>query len=256
MESEASLGDLLNGTEPEAVEQTVEVEAVEAEAPPRDEQGRFAPKDAGETVATPEEGPPPSEPEPSQIPLAALQDERTKRQRAEDEARQMREALAQYEAYFQQQAQPQIDPEADPIAYVAQQVREQLAPQFEQQILAARVQATEAMARDRWADYDAKVELFTQEMQQNPFLLQQLVKAPDPASYAYNVAQQIEQARQYGGQPMPSREQIEAEMREKILAEIGMSNRQPPVSLATERSVGARSGPAWSGPKSLNELLG
>lgn len=250
MDNGTSLDDLLNDDVAEPVEQELD----QQDTAPRDEHGRFAPKDAGDTAETPQEGPPPSEPEQSHIPLAALQDERTKRQRAEDEARQTRETLAQYEAYFQQQAQPQ--PEDDPIAYVAQTVREQLAPQLQQALLEQRVQVAETMARQRWTDYDEKIEVFKAEVQRNPFLAQQLLQAPDPASYAYSVAGQIAEAQRYGGNPAPSREQIEAELREKILSEIGMSNRQAPVSLATERSTGSRSGPAWTGPASLTDILG
>lgn len=251
MESEATLDDLLSGNaEP--------VETQEAAAEPnngiaRDEHGRFAPREAGETAEQPMEGPPPSEPEPQHIPLNALQDERRKRQHAEDQLNQMQSALQQYESYFQQANQP--TPEDDPIAYVAQQVRDQLAPQLQQELLVQKVTFAEMQARARWNDYDDKVEMFKAEAQRNPFLLQQAAAAPDPAAYAYNVATQIDQARQWGGNPAPSLEQIEAELREKIIAELGISNRQAPLSTATERSTGTRSGPAWSGPATLDELL-
>lgn len=249
METEATLDELLGGPPEELAPEQ------EDTGPARDEHGRFAPKDTGEEEPQ-QEVTPTSEPEPSHIPLAALQDERTKRQRAEDEARQMRDALAQYEAYFQQREQPQPQLEEDPIAYFTQAVSEQLAPQLQQELLTQKVQIAETMARQRWDDYDAKIELFKAEAQRNPFLLQQVSAAQDPASYAYNVANQIADAQRYNGQPAPTREQIEAEMREKILAEIGMSNRRAPVSMANERSTGSRSGPAWSGPASLDELLG
>lgn len=246
MENEASLDELLNGNaEPVETQEA----APEPEGPIRDEHGRFAPRETGET----QEGPPPSEPEPQHIPLNALQDERRKRQQAEDQLNQMQAALQQYEAYFQQANQPTVDD--DPIAYVAQQVRDQLAPQLQQELLVQKVTFAEMQARAKWTDYDDKVELFKAEAQRNPFLLQQAAAAPDPAAYAYNVATQIDQARQWGGNPAPSREQIEAELREKIMSEIGISNRQPPLSTATERSTGTRSGPAWSGPATLDELL-
>ena len=254
MDNEATLDELISGT---AEAETPQIEA-EPEQPglPRDDKGRFAPADTGEAVAAPQEGPPPSEPEASHIPLAALQDERTKRQRIEDELRTAQAALQQYQTYYQQQAQPQPDPETDPIAYVTQAVREQLAPQFQQEMLAAKVQLAESQARQRWQDYDAKIDVFKVEAQRNPFLWEQALASPDPASHAYNVANQIAEAQRYGGNAAPTREQIEAEIREKILAEIGMSNRHAPLSLATERSTGSRSGPAWSGPASLDELLG
>jgi len=246
MENEAaSLDELLNAP------------AEDVSGPPRDEHGRFAPQEpppgdepVAETPQPEQEGPPPSEPQ--HVPLAALKDERDKRQQMEQQLHELNNRLQQYDAYFQQQAQPTID--EDPIAFVAQAVREQLAPQLQQELLQVRVQTAEAMARGRWADYDDKIELFKAEAQRNPFLLQQLQGAPDPATYAYNVANQIAEAQRYGGQA-PSREQIEAELREKIMQEIGIPQRQAPVSLANERNVGSRGGPAWSGPAPLEDLL-
>ena len=257
MGTETSLDDILNNEPAETV-----VEQPETIGQPRDESGRFAPKDepTGEEATTDvvaEEGPPPSEQEPSHIPVAALKDERTKRQQAETERQQLADRLQQYEAYFQQlQQQGQTtDEEPDPIDALTAQIEQSVMSKVQQQYLTAQVNMTEALARQKWADYDEKVELFKDEAKKNPFLVQQLMQAPNPAEYAYQVSEQIAVARNYGG-AAPSREQIEAEIREKIMAEIGVSNRQAPTTLATERSVGARSGPAWSGPKPLSDIFG
>ena len=195
--------------EPQPLENVFDQDAPEVEAQPetigqpRDDQGRFAPQDAGETepqAAEPvaEEGPPPSEPsEPGHVPIAALKDERAKRQ------------------------------------------------QLEQQL-----------ARQKWQDYDAKIELFKQEAASNPFLVEQVRQAPNPAEYAYNVASQIAVARQYGSEAPPSREEMEAKIRAEIMSEIGMKPAQSaPTTLATQRSVGSRSGPAWSGPKAITDIF-
>lgn len=250
MDNGNTLDDILGEEQPtEAAPQP------ETIGPKRDEQGRFASKEPGDQAAeAPQpEAPPASEQSaPENVPFAALKDERAKRQELE-------RRLQEYEAFFEQarnaQAQPQaVDPEADPIAYVTAQVQQALLPQVQQQQLQTRVEVTEVLARQKWADYDEKVELFKEEAVKNPFLVREVMQAANPAEYAYNVASQIAQARQYGGQT-PTREQIEAELREKIMAEIGMPQRQAPLSTANERSVAGRGGPAWSGPTPLDDIL-
>jgi hypothetical protein len=119
-----------------------------------------------------------------------------------------------------------------------------------------RVNVAEEFARQKWADYDEKVEHFKEAAKTNPFLLQELRTAANPAEYAYNAANKILEAKQYGT-ASPSREQLEAEIRQKIMAEIGMPPKvQAPTTLANERSTGSRSGPAWSGPTPLGDIFG
>lgn len=253
MENGTSLDDILND-EPEG--QTEQAETI---GQPRDEQGRFAAKEAGEEQgqeqSAQQEEPPSSEQEPTHIPIAALKDERTKRQQIEAERQQMAERLQQYEAYFQSLQNGGQEEETDPVQLIAQQVIAQLQPQQEMQMLTQRVEFAEALARQKWDDYDEKVEHFKEAVKGNPFLLQELKAAPNPAEYAYGVASKILEAKAYSQQP--SREQIEAEMRAKIMAELGMSTQpKAPTSLVNDRSVGSRSGPAWSGPTPLNDILG
>lgn len=257
MENGTSLDDILS-SEP-ASEPASEPETI---GQPRDDFGRFASQEPGEQEQpaiepeAPQDGPPPSEQEPAHIPFAALKDERAKRQHAEAERQQALERLQQYEAYYQQQNAPAApDLETDPVAFIAAQVQQQLMPQVQQQILTARVEVAEQMARQKWADYDEKVEHFKEAVKANPYLLQELTASPNPAEYAYNAANQMLEARQYGT-ATPSRAQLEAEIRQQIMAEIGIPQRQAPTSLANERSIGSRSGPAWSGPTPLSEILG
>lgn len=253
MENGTSLDDIFGGGSNE------QTEPAETIGQPRDEHGRFAPTNTGEEQqqaepqADAQEGPPPSEQEPSHIPIAALKDERTKRQQAEQERQAALERLQQYEAYFQQQQQPEEDP--DPIALIAQQVQASLQPQYEMQIRKTQVEFAEQLARQKWDDYDEKAEVFKQAAANNPFLLHEFQNAANPVEYAYNAAGRILEAKSYG--TAPSREQMEAEMRAKIMAELGMSNQpKAPTTLANERSIGARSGPAWSGPTPVGDIFG
>ena len=250
MDNGASLDDILGDEAAPQIEQPQEV------SQPRDEHGRFASNDTGEQPETAQqEGPPPSEPEQSHIPIAALKDERAKRQQSEAERQQLAERLQQYEAYFAQQNGQQPQEEQDPLEIIAQQVMQRLQPQTEMQMLTMRVNVAEDIARQKWSDYDEKVETFKAAVQQNPYLLQELKNAANPAEYAYNADNRMLEAKSYG-QPGPSREAMEAEMRAKIMAELNLNKPQVPTSLVNEQSRGSRSGPAWSGPTPLGQILG
>lgn len=64
-----------------------------------------------------------------------------------------------------------------------------------------------------------------------------------------------------GDDPAAYRSRLEAELREQILAELGSGGgaqrfaQFAPSNLAGARNVGARGGPAWSGPASLNDIF-
>lgn len=254
------LDEILNASDPG--DETPEVTETPEETPatddrPRDEQGRFLPKDTGETQAeSAESGTPPQESEPERVPLTALKDERQKRQ-------QLEERLRQYDEYFARlNEQPQEVPDqfADPEghqAYVIEQAvskaLERLTPQLRQERTVSRAEVSEMLARQKYSDYDQKIEAFKEAIQDNPFLIQQVQQAPDPATFAYNAANKYLEAKQYGT-ASPTRDQIEAEIREKVIDELGLSPKVPS-TLAGDRSVGSRSGPAWTGPTPLGDIL-
>lgn len=260
----SDIDSILNG-EPEPAP---EVEAPEPETgQPRDEHGRFANQAGDETEAAvvpddapPVEGPPPSEPEQGHIPVAALKDERAKRQQAEEQLRRYEQHFAELQAQ-QQAPSPQADLDPDTQAFfdlVQEQTLARLMPQIQQQMQQTtalnRAEVSEFLARQKYQDYDQQVEVFKQALEENPVLLGELQRAPDPADYAYQAARRYAEAKQYS--QGPTAEQREAEIRAKIMAEIGVSRPTAPSSLASERSVGGRTGPAWSGPRSLGDLLG
>jgi hypothetical protein len=99
-------------------------------------------------------------------------------------------------------------------------------------------------------------------MIENPLLIDQLKRAPDPANFAYQAAGKYLEAKQAGSPEASSRGAIEAEIRQQIMSELGLSSgaspsasARAPSSLASERSIGSRSGPAWSGPTALGDIL-
>lgn len=244
MDNEFSLDDVLNdnGQTQDAAPAQAEPLPDEATASTTGEPEQSEP--APETVA-----PPAAETsEPEHVPIAALKGERAKRQQAE-------QLVQQYEAYFQQLQQQTQPQEEDPVALFAERVKQALYPEFQQSMLMQKAQLAERFARQQWADYDEKVQLVVAEAERNPFLRDMIAQADDPAAYAYNVGQQIAQARGFAT-PAPSREQLEAEIREKIMAEIGMAPKPVPTSLANQRSVGTRSAQASTTPFSIDDVLG
>lgn len=271
---DTSLDSILND-EPTPETPAIETPTPEQSERARDEHGRFVsasdPGDENPEAATPptEAAPPaaPQDAEPDRIPVAALRDERQKRQ-------QLEEQLRQYEAYFASQQQPQPQPPAapDPNEDFAGWLNwrdQQIADQVEQRIMqrveqygsqvetSNLVKVTQALARQRHEDYDTVVSgPFMEAVASNPMLVEHLKQAEDPAIFAYNAGKQYEQAKQFGSNAPVSREAIEAEIREKIMAELNLSSTpKAPSSLASERSVGSRSGPAWSGPTAIGDIL-
>lgn len=259
------LDEILNSSDPgdeTPIEPTEPVEASEAPSDerPRDEHGRFLPKDTGdeetETPAPEQVATPAADSAPEAWSYAAYKDEKSKRQQAEDR-------LRQYDEYFAQlQQQPQEVPDqfTDPDAHQAyvieqavQKAMERITPQLQRTQTLSRAEVSEMLARQKYDDYDAKIEVFKEAIQSNPFLVAEVQQAPDPATYAYNAATKYLEAKQYGT-AAPTRDQIEAELREKIIAEVGLSPKVPS-TLAGDRSVGPRTGPAWSGPTSLEDAL-
>ena len=254
------LNEILNEQQ---AEQPAQTEAV-AETPPqreRDEHGRFKAKETGETevTETTETSAPPAQ-EQERVPITALHDERTKRQQLEAK-------LSQYEQWFAQQNHPPqqpteapdvfLDPEGHQAFVIEQAVQkalEKLTPAIQHGQTMSRAEVSEMLARQKFEDYDPTIEVFKEALQANPFLMQQLQQAPDPATFAYNAGKQYAAAKEYGG-AVPTREQIRQELLEEVKAEVlGHSRQQVPTTLAGDRSVGSRSGPA-SSSATLRDIL-
>lgn len=264
---EQDIGDILNGEEVEieAKPETVE-EEVKTEERPRDEHGRFLPKGDDEpepAAAQPEQPsapPAPSEDESPTVPRTALQDERRKRQTLEAELADLNQRFMQVQQPPAAQQPQQIpDQWEDPdghTRYLAEQAAQVAEERAFQRMQQHRVMVSAEAAKTKHPDYLDRIAVFEQLSAQNPALSQQMLNHPDPAEYAYSIAQQHEKMSQYGSiDEMLAAEKVkwEAEALAKLKAELPA---QPaPASLANERNVGSRSGPAWSGPASMDEML-
>ena len=262
------IDDILNDTETEpqeAVEQAPEPTETEAQpetiGQPRDESGRFAPKDAtGEEIQQEEpaaEAPPAPEPEAAGQ-LAALKDERRKRQEAEQRAAYLEQ---QFQALQQQpQPAPQAEPEVDfwdnPQSVIASQVQRAVTQALQaekQQQTMARINESEAKARASYADYDDAFQAFHRAASVNPSLVQQMTQASDPAEFAYKTGKSALELQRVGSID----ELLKAERAkwEQEAAAAIQPRQEAPFTTATARSVGERGVPAFTGPKPIDSIL-
>lgn len=237
--------------------------APEAAGQPRDENGRFAPKETGEQpqVETPAEQVPPT-PDPTPGPetgqYAALKDERRKRQEAEARIAAMEAQFAQMQSRPQPQPEPPADFFENPDAFLASKLDQfgtQLMQRFQQQQQVDRLNASEAAAKAKYADYDDAFHAFRQAVQSNPALSAQMTASNDPAEFAYRTGKRALDLERVG-----SFDELIAAERAKWEAEAKAAIPAPapsfPSTTATDTSVGQRGGPAFAGPTPLGDLIG
>lgn len=240
-----SLDELLDGEPVEELEpvEVAEEAASEPEVQPRDESGRFAAKETGVEPQETAEPVPPTDRLPQQD-YKALREEREKRQRLE----------AELEALRAQQTQPPSIWEDEQAARSYDQ-QQAVAAAVQEATFQASLNMSEMMARQAYPDFEEVKAEFLAMAEQNPVLPQQALSDPHPWNKAYQIAKNARTMRELGATDINElREKIKAELMAEMQAQPAPA--QLPPTLSTERSVGSRTGPAWSGPKSINELLG
>ena len=153
----------------------------------------------------------------------------------------------------------------NPEAATAHHVQSQVSPQFDQinQTLLA-IAKDNAITRFTEEAVDEAERAFITAMQGGKLDqadYQKVVTSPN--RYAAAVQwhkRQLAQA-EIGDDPAKYRERLEAELREKITAELNGTQQQArpapvmPSNLAGARNTAPRSGPAWSGPASLQDIF-
>lgn len=213
-----------------------------------------APADPAPEPAPAPAAPPAAAPESKTVPLDALEAERKQRKDWKEKALR---AEGELEAYRRQAAGQQPQGETQPLDPMQA---------MQAQVLNERFNMSEMIARRDYADLDAKLEIFEKAAQANPALAAQLQRQAHPWDWMYKEAQKIQLMQEIGDNPASYREKLKAE----LLAELGQTPGAAPVeaapaaapaaqvpqSLATARSAGARSAPVWSGPSSLDSILG
>lgn len=253
---------MTEGTSLESIfndEPTEAVEAQVADPAPEPSQDAESPSDGpargpdGKFVAKQQTDVEDTGPSPDKLPQAdykAIREEREKRQNLEREL----EAL---KTQFQSLQQPK-EPEAPPPSLWedeqgwAQHNRQATVGEARFQ---SRLDMSEMMAAQAHDDFDDMQAKFNEMAQQNPAIVQQALQSRHPWEAAYKIAKNAVSAAELGATNV---EELKAKLREELMAEIQAQPASPalPATLTNQRNVGARSGPAWSGPRPLSELLG
>ena len=211
------------------------------------------------------------------VPHQALHAERQKVRRYTEEVADFRKALAETNAAFERrmgqlveaisprQAQPAPPDFFDnPEAATRHEVVQTVSPEFE------RINQTlHSFARDQAIGRfdEGKVNGAEQAFlgalragQLDPADYRRVVNSPNRYAEAVRWHERQAARAEIGDDPAAFKARLEAELRDKILAELGGGTAQrfayaTPSNLAGARNVGSRSGPAWSGPASLNDIF-
>jgi hypothetical protein len=243
---------ILNGEEPPAAVETPEVETSAPEPTaqaepekaerPRGPDGKFLPKGDNE------DAPPASE---DRVPIAAIHDERRKRQELE-------RRLAEYEQRLQaiqNPPQPAPDMFENPEGWqghFGQQVRQTAVQEASFNSL---LNTSEMLCRDKFDDFEDAKGKFMQLAEGNPVLAQQALSDPHPWRKAYQIVKNHEKMEALGATDAQS---LEAKLREQIRAELEAERGpavQIPTSLATAQSGRGIAGGPYNTP-SIDEILG
>jgi hypothetical protein len=229
----------------------------------RDDKGRFTKKDEtgvenqpDPAPAAPAEVPPTSQglPKEEYTALKAVRDENKELKREMEALR--RQVYAQPQP---QQHQPSVDLWDDPQGFMREHFArfgEDLMQRFEQRQTAQRLDASERAAKAKYADYDEAFVAFESAVRNDPRLAVEMAQAADPGEFAYQKGKTALTLQNVG-----SLEAYEAQLRAKWEAEAkAMIQPTPkpilPSTTAADGSVGGRSGPEWSGPTPLKDVLG
>lgn len=163
--------------------------------------------------------------------------------------REKRQALqAELEALRKPKPAP-VDPWTDLPGALAQQQSE-----FQEQLRQQRLLVSEDMAREKYKDFEDIIGHFNAAVESNPALASQMMASRNPAEYAYKQGLLHKELGSVNGDPIAYRTKLEADIRAKVLAEMGAPNTPVPASLNADTSP-VVTAPVYAGPPSLKSLL-
>lgn len=202
---------LEQGTQP--TEPTTEAPQPETIGQPRDESGRFAPKETGvEPQETADTVPPTADKLPPET-FKGLKEEREKRQALEREL----EAIKQ-----QLQSRPQEPPAPPPSVWEDEQAYggHIVSTAVQQATFNARLDMSEMMVRQANPDFEDMKAKFLEMASQNPSLQQQALADPHPWQRAYTIAKNAAKMEALGAVDVSELEaKIRAELEAKYAAQ-------------------------------------
>lgn len=214
---------------PPVVESNVEAPAADVETKAesshvRDESGRFAKVEE------------PAKPELTKADVAAIIDERRKRQEMQRELEGLRQ---------QQQAKPKTDIFENPEAAINERLAERLTP-LETTIFKLQVE----LAKSKMPDFDDAAKAFFTHAQGDPILMHQADTAPDQFAFIYREGKRLQELGDVGGDIVKYREKVTAEAR----AEVAKRDEQIKTLTAQMEALQKSQAELAAVPRSLNQL--
>lgn len=203
-------------------------ETSEAKQTVRDEAGRFAPK----VESKPEE-----KPALTKADVAAIIDERRKRQELEKEVAALR----------QQTQKPKTDIFENPDVAIGERLQERLAP-LEDTIFKLQV----ALAKTQMPNFDDAALAFFQAAQNDPIMKHQADTAPDQLQYIYREGMRLKELGDVGGDITKYRDKVLSESK----AELAKRDEQIAALTAQLASIQKAQAELAAVPRSLNQLPG
>lgn len=248
---------------PEPVETGEKPDAQPTAERPRDEAGRFAPK-----AGAPDTGPPPEAKQdaPQSVPIAAVLEERKKRQALERQLQELQARMTAPPAPPQmphQPAEPDI-PIEDLMFSAPDKFVERVQAPLRKQVADMQLLVGEMIARQQ-PDYAAAEQAVFEMLDADPqakaqvaaFVQANPMQAPQ---WVLHKGRELLAQKQWGPviQQYGSPEAFIAAQRPSQPAPVAQPSAPPapPASLASIRSAGPRTAPAWSGPTPLRNILG
>lgn len=178
------------------------------------------------------------------VPIKALMAERDKRQALEQRLKSLE----------QQQPQPSFWEKPE-------EHLQRIQTFVQQQAIVTKMDLSESIAREKHADFDEKLGVFSELVQANPTLLQQAAMQRNPAEWVYSVAKNHMELKQ-AGSIEGMRSKLEAEIRAKVEAEFKAKaeaeakKRESIPQTLTDVQAGTGPKPAeFLGPTPLNTIL-
>lgn len=240
-EAVTPLDEILDGDSTETTEQQ-ETPATEEKEPAAEESKETkAPVEEPDETKGEDKTEAPPAPKDGTVPIAALLDERDKRQALE----------TRLAALEKQEAKPAPDILEDPDGF-----REHLRQETHAAILNSRLDISESILRQSNDDVDAKMAIYQKIVEQDPSVHQRVIQAKHPWQTMYDIAKGHEAIERAGGVDQllaEERTKVEAEVRAKVeqefkdaAAKTDKARSDLPTSLAGEPNKGTRSGPELS----------
>jgi hypothetical protein len=130
-----------------------------------------------------------------------------------------------------------------------------------ERLVVQKLDISESFAREKYADFDSKLDVFKGMMADNPTLYHQMVNQSNPAEFMYKTAASQQKLREMGDPSEYEKkltERITAELEAKYAARLEEETKKRsnlPGSIATVSAAGGATSATWSGPTSLDDLL-